>query len=89
MALELHDPVTGTGYSGEMNGGEGNYASNGYRLSHRFWIHRALEANELRGIFTLVNAVTAGGDSEILDIDFVLDTVQLREAATGLRIFGG
>lgn len=87
LALELRDPSTGTGYSGEMNGGEGNYESYGYRLSHRFWIHRALEANELRGIFTLVNAVTASGDNKILDIDFTLDTTQLREATTGIRNF--
>lgn len=59
-----------------------------YRLTHRFWVSRALEADRLTGTFTVNDAPTADGRTEPLAIVFELDTAVLRESARGIRRFG-
>ncbi len=88
LGLELGDPGTGTRYPAEVHGGEGNVESGCYRLVHRFWVSRALDADLLAGTFTVNGAPTAEGRTEPLAIGFELDTAVLRESVTGIRRFG-
>lgn len=88
LALELLDAATGTGSPGEVHGGEGNVERRCYRLTHRFWLPRALDADMLTGTFTLSGAPTADGGTEPLAVGFELDTAVLRESAAGIRRFG-
>ena len=59
-----------------------------FRLTHRFWVSRALDADMLTGTFTVSGAPTADGRTEPLVVGFELDTAVLREATTGIRAFG-
>ena len=88
LGLELLDPSTGTGYPGEQHGGEGNAERGCYRMTHRFWVSRALDADRLTGTFTLNGAPTADGRTGPLVIGFELDTAVLRDPAAGIRRFG-
>ncbi|MDQ0093409.1 hypothetical protein [Paeniglutamicibacter psychrophenolicus] len=88
LGLELGDPGTGTGYPAEVHGGEGNVESGCYRLVHRFWVSRALDADLLTGTFTVNGAPTADGRTTPLAIGFELDTAVLRKSVAGIRRFG-
>ncbi|MBV1778734.1 hypothetical protein KRR55_06360 [Paeniglutamicibacter sp. ABSL32-1] len=88
LGVELVDAATGTSYPAGMHGGEGNIERNCYRLVHRFWIDRALDAEALTGTVTVQDALAADGTMEPLAVALEIDCALLREATTRIRTPG-
>ncbi|ASN39552.1 hypothetical protein CGQ24_11345 [Arthrobacter sp. 7749] len=88
LDVELRDPSAENIYPGEINGGDAGSDRACYRLNHRFWIHRALEARELTGSVTVNNLPDADGNNKPLRVDFTLDISSLKDAVPRVRRLG-
>jgi hypothetical protein len=88
LDVELRDLSAENIYPGEINGGDASSDRVCYRLNHRFWIHRALDARELTGSVTVNNVPDAEGNNKPLRVDFLLDISSLKDAVPRVRRLG-